>query len=385
MILKNKPMMALAAANTGKMLANGGRIADGTIRIIDGIRCAYNAASKMWRVTKKQGNGAAVSHPGALPGAAAAPIAISRQIRGSKPKFRSTKGVVTITHREFLSTVQAVNTGFLRLNNGVSPGYYRINPSNSAVTPWLVNIAANFDMYRFRSVSLRYIPMCATTEVGRVGLFWDKDSQDVGPFDRAELANYAHVAESSVWAETVLNIPCDGQKRFCNDSAVADPKLTELGRIGFVTYGTNTSNFIGDVFIEYTVELHEPQPSSNLVAELLGTGGTFSAARGSNVIEWRSDTSSASVVSIMFKPGTYLVQCVFDGTTVTGASVTAVGGGAVLNSKVVFTTTEGSISATVDMSEPNNRLDFGVTAAVLSGWNVFATRITRELALTINS
>lgn len=161
-----------------------------------------------------------------------APVATSRRVRGFRPKFTTSKGFVKIRHREYITQVNGVSNGSFLLNRGLGPGAFAVNLLNVNIFPWMNSIARNFDQYRLSSVSFHYIPMCATSEIGRVGLFWDRDSGDTGPDDRAELAHFQHLTESAPWAPQELVAPTDNQFRFINDTGVIDRKLIDFGRFG---------------------------------------------------------------------------------------------------------------------------------------------------------
>lgn len=257
-----------------------------------------------------------VTHPGTFAGAIAAPVAITRVVRGSRPKFIRSKGAVTISHRELVG--QFNNSAGLVVNGTVGGSIYKLNPSNSLLFPWLQSIASNFDQYKFDNVRLQFVPMCSTTETGRVALFFDKDSQDPVPADRVELANMAHLRETAPWAESTLNIPTDAIKRFTNDNTTADQKLVDLGQIGLATYGGSGTNPVGDMFIHYTVTFYEPQPSAG-VMETEQTGVGASGA-GPDLISTGGDAISTV---IGFKsPGTYIMTVEQRNTTVTGPVAT---------------------------------------------------------------
>nr|WRQ65092.1 structural protein [Tolivirales sp.]WRQ65805.1 structural protein [Tolivirales sp.] len=261
-------------------------------------------ARKLWNKMKNGYKGKRqdmILHPGTLPGAIAAPVAVTRIIRGSRPKFIRSKGAVTITHRELVG--QFNNSAALVVNGPVGGTVYKLNPSNGVLFPWLQSIASNFDQYKFDNVRLSYVPLCATTETGRVALYFDKDSQDPVPTDRVELANMPHLAETAPWAESHLNIPVDKIKRFTNDNTTVDQKLVDLGQIGIATYGGSGTNPVGDLFIHYTVTFFEPQPSAGMFeTEQTGAG---SSNAGPDLISVGGDAISTLVG---FKsPGTYIV------------------------------------------------------------------------------
>jgi hypothetical protein len=251
---KMMEMLAYKAATAGAelALANVGTITRGVAQLGKNM------------LGKRKRNKQLVSQVGALGGAIVAPVAVTRQIRGSKPRFsgRGT-GSITVTHREYLG--QVATTADLQVNGGITGNLLKVNPLNGILFSWLPTIAAGYDQYAFNRLSLQYVPLCATTATGRVAMYWDKDSTDPEPTDRVELANQAILKETSPWAEANLTIPVDRIKRFCDDSAVADRKLVDLGQFGVATYGTGSVVVAGDVFVSYTVTFYNPQPLATLM------------------------------------------------------------------------------------------------------------------------
>nr|UHS72063.1 MAG: putative capsid protein [Tombusvirus sp.] len=248
---------------------------------------AYNAV----RNRRKQRNQQNITHVGGTGGAMMAPVAVSRQLIGSKPRFLGrTAGSVTVTHREYLTQVNN-SIGFV-VNGGIVGNLLQLNPLNGTLFSWLPAIASNFDQYVFNSVMLHYVPLCGTTEVGRVALYFDKDSQDLEPADRVELANFGILKETAPWAEAMLRIPTDKVKRYCDDSSTVDTKLINLGQLGVATYGGSGTNSVGDLFISYSVTLYFPQPTNTLLStrRLSLTGALANSAGPSYVIVTRTPT-----------------------------------------------------------------------------------------------
>ncbi|AAO33941.1 coat protein [Cucumber Bulgarian latent virus] len=347
--------------------------------IYDGLNWIYAKVSK--RVKKK--NGIMSNVVGASPGSIVAPVATSRQLRASRPKFMRTRGGVNITHREYVTQVNGVNGGTFQLNRTFGPGAYRVNPTNAAVFPWLLNIASNFDKYKFTRLSFHYVPMCATTEVGRVGLFFDRDSEDSGPFDRSEVANMAHLAETPPWGEVVLQVPCDSIDRFISDSTVTDTKLIDLGRFGYVVYGGSTNNAYGDVFVQYTVELREPQPSSNTMEEITGNAGNSVVTTPPSYFRLASFDATLAA----FTPttaGTYLVTLILEGTAMTAGNISTSNPSAltITGQSVVVSATKVIYVCQVIASTPGHNLNFNFTAASATFWNFFAVRTTRDIIIS---
>lgn len=266
-----------------------------------------------------------VNHVGGMGGAIMAPVAVSRQLNGRRPRFSgAAAGSVTITHREYLTQVSNVADGSFRVNEAIVGNMYQVNPLNGNLFSWLPSIAANFDQYTFNRVAVQYVPMCSTTEVGRVGIYWDKDSTDPEPQDRVELANYAVLKETPPWGETVLNIPTDRIKRYCDDSSTSDHKLIDLGQIGYAVYGGNSSRACGDLFITYSVTLFAPQPTATLIETLQTNNADILFNRaGPN---YAIITKTATDITLTFRStGVFQVSVLYQST---GATTISDSGGA---------------------------------------------------------
>ncbi|BBD13996.1 p41 protein [Gentian virus A] len=299
---------AMAVSGTGQqMMWNGFKYV-----AAKGFELGASAYKKMKGKKNKQRD--MVAHPGTFPGSFAAPVAVSRIVRGSKPKFSRSKGAVTISHRELVG--QFSNSAALVVNGGVTGNLYRVNPSNPLLFPWLQTLASNFDQYKFDNLRLQFVPMCASTETGRVAIYFDKDSQDPEPIDRIELANMRHLSETAPWCEASLQIPCDGVKRFMNDNTTVDPKLVDLGQVGLATYGGAGTNAVGDMFIHYTVTFFEPQPSSGMIeTDQSGLGSVDAGPLFTSVV-----TTTTTTTLTFRSPGTYLIAMTQRCLTFTGVT-----------------------------------------------------------------
>lgn len=295
------------------------------------------------RKKKNKGKGEQNQIVGGI-GAIAAPVSITKRVRGMRPSFKQTKGKVHIVHRELVTSVINL-VGNFRVNNNVSAqiGQFRINPSNSSLFTWLPTIASNFDSYRFTSIRFVYVPLCATTETGRVSLFWDKDSQDPLPVDRAALSSYGHSNEGPPWAETILNVPTDGKQRFVTDSNTTDRKLVDLGQFAFATYAGGSDNQIGDIYVEYGVEFSEAQPAGGLTQYITkSVGATASTTGPSYVVDANINVNATTANIEFFSPGTFLITAVVFGTTIASPS-TAGGNGTVIGDRPVAGVANASI------------------------------------------
>lgn len=347
--------LAYRAACTAADLAltNAGPIAKGALQV----------GKALVGGRKKKKKGKAVTQAGAMGGAITAPVAVTRQIKGAKPKISGRgAGSITVVHREYLG--QVVNTADLQVNGGVANNLLKVNPLNGILFSWLPTVAAGYDQYSFNSLSLRYVPLCATTATGRVAMYWDKDSTDLEPSDRVELANQAILKETSPWAEAVLSVPTDRIRRFCDDSAVADRKLIDLGQLGVATYG-GTGIIAGDVFVSYSVTLYNPQPLATLIdTTRINTSNQVITNVGPQYTKVDIDSGTSWLITFR-GVGKFLLAGSVRGT---GSPGVTTAGNIIVNSATVLGTSTGCmylVNVTVSAIPSSYRISFTtVTAGV---------------------
>nr|WVH32470.1 p41K [Petunia asteroid mosaic virus] len=368
--VSTKQLLALGAAAGATALQgfvknNGMAIVEGAV---DLTKRAYKAVRR--RGGKKQ---QMINHVGGTGGAIMAPVAVTRQLVGSKPKFTGrTSGSVTVTHREYLSQVNN-STGF-QVNGGIVGNLLQLNPLNGTLFSWLPAIASNFDQYTFNSVVLHYVPLCSTTEVGRVAIYFDKDSEDPEPADRVELANYSVLKETAPWAEAMLRVPTDKVKRFCDDSSTSDHKLIDLGQLGIATYGGAGTNAVGDVFISYSVTLYFPQPTNTLLStRRLDLAGSIVTASGPGYL---LVSRTATVLTMTFRAtGTFVISGTYRCLT---ATTLGLAGGVNVNSITVVDNigTDSAFSINCTVSNLPSVVTF--TSTGITSATVHCVRATRQ-------
>lgn len=329
--ISKKQLGAMIAAGTAGAVRN--YINNNGVGMVQSAVGLGKKAYRAVRNRKKGGSQQLVDHVGGNTGAIMAPVAVTRQLAGSKPKFTGrTSGSVTVTHREYLTQVN--NSSAFVVNGGIVGNLLQLNPLNGTLFSWLPAIASNFDQYTFNRVELHYVPLCGTNEVGRIAMYFDKDSEDPEPADRVELANFGILKETAPWAEAILRIPTDRIKRYCDDSSTVDHKFIDLGQLGIATYGGGGTNATGDIFISYSVTLHYPQPTNTLLStkRLDLTGGVVTIAGPNYVLVSRTST----VITMTFRAtGTFLLSGAY--RCLTAASL-GLAGNVNVNSNVILDT-----------------------------------------------
>lgn len=256
----------------------------------------------------------------------AAPAAVSRRIvRKSKPITRNTKNGVVITHSEMIDPITSATSAF-------SVEAYRCNPGLPNIFPWLSTVAVNYEKYRFKSLVFKTSSLVATSTGGRVGIGFDYDSTDMPPGNRAEFYALTTHAEGPLWDSLTLPIKCDNTFRFTGTHTVADSKLIDLGQVLVYTDAVASAAVVGDVIVDYVVELIEPQPpmfstyqlwtTGNMtVGELVSIDSTqhqYGLAQGATIF-----TTSSTVMTWTVPFGNYIIDCVVNWSTGTPSITSA--------------------------------------------------------------
>lgn len=311
-----------------------------------------------------------------------APVAVSQKQVNVGPQTRvSKRGMPIIKHREFITTVSGITAGTFTVNGGLGDQLYTVQPMNAPSFNWLLGVAAHFDQYRMLSVKMQYTPLCASTEVGRVALFWDPDSQDSGPSDRMELTSYHGSVDTPPWSPVTMRVPCDQKVRLLEDNPTADSKLLDMGRVGYATYGTTTTNSLGDIFLEYEVELIHTQPMANLTRFGLGTATVLTSIVGPRYFDVSALTGTFTTITFL-ATGTYQVFHITTGTTTSHSTPIASNGGIVTGFSQTGSATKSMSTYTVTAPSSTVQVQMPFTGSK-TNFNIWAFRSGKATASTI--
>lgn len=211
-----------------------------------------------------------------------APVAKGIVQKASKPKFTMPKsdGSIRISHREYVDDIN----GSVLFSGVVSP----INPGISACFPWLSTLASSYESYRFNRLRFIFESTSATTHTGAVMMAVDYDPDDTPPTNKTQLMSYSGAVRGPPWESFDLSCSkADLQKlpqRFIrlgiNDLATKDNKLYDTGNLFLFTAGQQNSNLVGELYVEYEVDLFTPQLDLNATSlaqsAIVLSGGTVS-------------------------------------------------------------------------------------------------------------
>lgn len=251
---------------------------------------------------------------------AAAPVAVGFRTINSGAMVSGTGDVVRVRHREYVGDVLG-STAF-------STTVFKINPGLAGSFPWLANMAANFEKYRFRSLRFMFESSVATTQAGSVMLGIDLDTLDAVPATKAQMLQMQNVVRSNVWDCSQSSLPEGVPELFTRTGAVpagADAKTYDAGQLIIGVVGTADTSVIGEAWFEYDVELHTPQFAQAAVFSLAATTATGAWDASTFLGELRAQPAGAGNedLTIFGFSGTYyqitLVSDLGTSATVTGA------------------------------------------------------------------
>lgn len=253
------------------------------------------------------------------------PAALGPIVRNTKARFRaSPNGGTLVHHKEYLAAISN-STTFTNVA-------YPVNPGIVTTFPWLMEIANSYDRYRFRRLKFTYVPSAATSSTGRLTMAFNYNAGDPAPVTKQQIFSIIPNNESAVWCPIELDVPCDATIYYTRNKIVTgqDIKTFDMGRLHIATdLGANT-NTIGEVYVEYEVELMKPHPNLLDFSQIYSTSSTVtvpfpagSTEVGAGYVTRSTDTNYDVAFTAS---GTYLVLIKIVGTVVVGVTSTTVSG-----------------------------------------------------------
>lgn len=322
--------------------------------------------------------------------------------RSSARNFGRTSSLPVTTGRSFRQGGGSVNgrqstvvskTEFLMDVSGsasFSNTSFAVNPGVPSTFPWLAPIAAQYEEYRFKSLTFRYETSSSSTFQGEVVLVTDYDVYDT-PFANKQLAmNYKGAVRTQTWAPARLTL--DRQqaraynKLFVRSGVVpGDQKTYDVGLFQLITQGQSATTAIGELYVEYVIELIGPKTNNVPGASLIGidarSGGTVSPT---NILGTSPVVQAGSQLDLSYEDGTFNFPTQSGqfllSVTVTGTGVPALTFSSGTNASIVteyanFAAASGlgaTLTFSINLAAQN--ATFGVTA-------VGATTITSAVVV----
>lgn len=174
-----------------------------------------------------------------------------------RPVIRSNGRMTTVRNHELIGSVNG--------SASFTATKYEVNPGLESLLAWLSSQAQKWEKYRWRKLCLHYVPSNAvTTTPGKVYLAADYDPMDSAPSTQAALSAYETQENGVVHKSLSLPISVermfDGvqKKRVRCGPVGGDLQLYDGCSLIFATVNMSGSSAIGEIYLEYEVDLISP-------------------------------------------------------------------------------------------------------------------------------
>jgi len=214
------------------------------------------------------------------------PSSQGSQITMRRPRMMANAdGSIRICHSEPLGPVNG------SVNFAVTQ--YPLNPGLLSTFPWLSQLAENYEAYKFQYLHVRFVTSSPSTIAGRIIISPDYNSSDVVASSSTALEQFQDTFADMVWADgrCVLNpagMGIIGPKRYIRVGALAgnlDIKTYDIATVNIGTYGQANTNQLGELWLDYCVDLFVPTPQNLASTAMSGVifGSSTGASSGVNV------------------------------------------------------------------------------------------------------
>lgn len=287
-----------------------------------------------WSLSKPQSKHMVRSSVGSIQHLPGAPVSIGSRINSSRPVFKTVGNKVVISNREIVGYVDQFTANVRNFGN--------INPSSPYIFPWLSSLAASYDKYKFLNLCFHFVPTCATSTTGQITLAYDSAGSDAAP-DIIDLP-LMHSVQTSPWMPADLPIPLSRTLKHMGEAASSSGIGKDFYSEGSLFVGTNGTAQAGILYVSYSVELHNPQPTAGL-STVLQIDGQVTGTNNTGYTGLNGFTALTNATNELLLPaGTWKLEVIYLGTGMSNPVYTP-GTGIGLNG----TTNRDAISSTVIM------------------------------------
>jgi hypothetical protein len=251
-----------------------------------------------------------------------APSAISRPLGQFSPQEKSGKnGSRVVRFKEYVQDIPG------SVLFGITS--FACNPGLSNLFAWLSGQALFYQEYTVKNLKFCFETEKATTLSGKVMYAFLQDSSDPAPASKQEMLENLLKASGAIWEPFCLpismkNFPALGKSRFIRSGNLApnlDVKTYDLGQLVVATQGMADTSLVGELYVEYEIELRTPlqssaQIASALSAKVVGNGTITNVAPYgvTPIITGGLDISATGSTLTFNKVGQYLVLLEYVGT-----------------------------------------------------------------------
>jgi len=189
--------------------------------------------------------------------------------RGGTRNQTTNKRSCVFSESEFVAAVTVANQPNF---NAVQ---FPVNPGQSTLFPWLSKMAQNYEKYRFVKLGFRFkreVSEFATNgQVGKVMMMFDQDAGNGPPGTKQVLEDWDPHSDGMPCENIYLSVPPIMLRKFIDGFYVrtaglpgaADIKTFDVGNFYIATQGIVNNVEVGELHVDYTVELFSPVLNQN--------------------------------------------------------------------------------------------------------------------------
>lgn len=283
------------------------------------------------------------------------------------PTFRLSTDGIEIAHREFIQDV----SGSIAFSLGSLP----INPGLYSTFPWLSSVAENFEEYEMLGLVFEYRPSsgsavsAASAALGVVVYSTEYNVLSPDFISKQQMESYEYSCSSVPFEGMLHPVECAPRSNvlgtmYIRNSAIAsgsDQRMYDMGKFEFATQGMQSAYTVGELWVSYHVKLKKPRIPANEIgqwahitefpvgsataaAPLGTTGGVLNS---SSTLVGVSSSSTTSIT--LSAPGTYLINTLWKGSTITSLPIITAGANITAPYNILYNNTassSGNYSAT---------------------------------------
>jgi len=185
---------------------------------------------------------------------------------------------ITVTNEEYICDV-VTEVNFTARS-------FSVNPGLSTTFPWLANVANNYELYTFESLSFEYRTSTGTTSYGTVCMAFDYDAADAAPSSKQRMMSYiGSVADACYKNITVSSnrslLTKMAKERYVRPGDVPDGKDVKTYDVAnlFLASSGGAGNTTGSLYVKYRIRLEVPHTPAEYPWEQSGLVYTAAASK----------------------------------------------------------------------------------------------------------
>lgn len=314
------------------------------------------------------------------------------------PDFGIRGNETRVRHREYLHDIVVPTSPTAFTNSS-----YTINAGDSYTFPWLAEVAARYQQYKFNGLIFEFKTLSSDITsggaLGAVVLATNYDVLDSAFEDKIHMENSQYAVSAKPSCSQIHTIECapneTAQKMLyvrspgSSTTTSQDARFFDLGKFQLATTGLpgSAGQVLGELWVSYDVSLYKPEiPNTEVLsAKVLSAGSVdkSSALFGTSPALTGNAFTLDNTVLTFPRTGQFLLQCDFAGTGVATPTFTPSAGAAVLSGTNNSSTdnTFASFARPVKITIPNSTLTIDATGSTsLSGTQARCSEYTYALA-----